>query len=1124
MKILFPKNLFAFLFLIFLAHIVVAQDNLVLAEEQIQQLAKDLKYAPVDVAAPIVTDQFTSKGITHIYFQQSIDQIGIYGANASVHIKDNQVVSSNLGFLRGIEKKNINDEFQVQALEAISRLAFQKNYPLSQTELIILEADDDIPQRPTLISPAGISNRAIPLKLVFFEKGVNDLQLAWSVFIDETEEGFYKNFIINAATGTIEQEVDLTISCDFGHPAHTHENHEHENHEPSTFQHNTPNETDEILLLESNEGLANSYNVFALPIENPNFGTRSIVTSPWLANTTASPDGWHQVDGITYTTTRGNNVDAYEDSDDTDSPTGGDAARVDGGATLDFNNQWDENGTPESYVDAAITNLFYWSNIMHDVWYNYGFEEVSGNFQEDNFMRGGQGNDLVRAEAQDGFGTCNANMSTSRDGIPARMQMFNCGNRDGSVDNGVIAHEYGHGISKRLVGGPSNSSCLNNQEQMGEGWSDFFALMMTIKDEDIATTKRTVGTWLFGQDATGAGLRPYPYTTNMTDNPMTYGYIDNVGISIPHGLGAVWATMLWDLNWAMIDRHGWDADLYNGNGGNNMTMALVIEGLKLQPCSPGFVDGRDAILAADRLLYGGGNQCLIWQVFARRGLGFSANQGSPSMVGDEAEAFDMPPSCIISLTKTTDKADARLGENISFELSATNNKGVVIENLILQDILPANLEFVSATNGGTANGQIVSWPSLDLSVGQTVTETIVAKVRENAVQAAPNFIDDLENGMDNWRSVTDNGDAFWNYQSAAASSGTYAFHCPGTQPASVTNLLSVNGFNLTDQSELIFQHLFDIEENSSSTLGWDAGVVEISLDNGATWDDLESKFTQNGYNRPIAYNFNGFSGNSNGWIESKVDLSSYAGQRALIRFQMRYDGSFFRPGWYIDDIQVTNLNTLVFNQVRISNADIAITASVNQPTNIIFDASLCTENIASDFNTNDITSDDYRVAGDLVSSGIVKPGSVVNFYAGNSIVLNPGFEAQLGSDFLATIEECRSITIANIEQSPQVNATQRSLTEDLNDLREREDYLSIRPNPFSSHTTVHFELATKSQVWIGLFDITGKLIREIQAASIMEAGAYQIVLQSDFLENGAYWISMQSEAGIITKKIFLIKD
>ena len=151
------------------------------------------------------------------------------------------------------------------------------------------------------------------------------------------------------------------------------------------------------------------------------------------------------------------------------------------------------------------------------------FDEPSGNFQEENYGRGGSGSDYVYAEAQDGSGTCNANMSTPSDGGNPRMQMYICDTRDGDFDNGVIVHEYGHGISTRLTGGPSTSSCLNNQEQMGEGWSDWFGTVMTIQAGDVATKSRPMGTWLFREGPTGGGIRPYPYTTDMSVNPMTYG-------------------------------------------------------------------------------------------------------------------------------------------------------------------------------------------------------------------------------------------------------------------------------------------------------------------------------------------------------------------------------------------------------------------------------------------------------------------------------------------------------------------------------------------------------------------------------------------------------------------------
>merc|ERR1711974_341051 len=101
------------------------------------------------------------------------------------------------------------------------------------------------------------------------------------------------------------------------------------------------------------------------------------------------------------------------------------------------------------------------------------------------------------------------------------------------------------------------------------------------------------------------------------------------------------------MTWALIDEYGYDADLYNGTGGNNIAMQLVIDGLKMQSCNPGFIDGRDAILAADMAVNGGANQCLIYTAFAQRGLGFSAEQGSNFSRTDQVEAFDMPPTNVL---------------------------------------------------------------------------------------------------------------------------------------------------------------------------------------------------------------------------------------------------------------------------------------------------------------------------------------------------------------------------------------------------------------------------------------------------------------------------------------------
>ena len=158
-----------------------------------------------------------------------------------------------------------------------------------------------------------------------------------------------------------------------------------------------------------------------------------------------------------------------------------------------------------------MTNLFYINNIIHDVQYQYGFDEAAGNFQVNNYGRGGAGNDSVRAEAQDGAGTNNANFGTPADGQRPRMQMFMwtspTPDRDGDLDASIVIHEYGHGISNRLIGGPANVNCLTNRQQAGEGFGDWWALAYTARPGDTGPQSRGIGTYALNQQTNGRGIR-----------------------------------------------------------------------------------------------------------------------------------------------------------------------------------------------------------------------------------------------------------------------------------------------------------------------------------------------------------------------------------------------------------------------------------------------------------------------------------------------------------------------------------------------------------------------------------------------------------------------------------------
>lgn len=597
-----------------------------------------------DIADWVITDNYTDQkgGINHIYFRQRFQGIEVTTANGSVHIMPTgDLLTSNNQFFKELSKKIVGSASPaITSKEAVESAAAQLNLPILNP-LTIVSEKGGVAQEIEF-SKGGISLENIPVKLVYQPISNDQIVLAWDLSIYEISAQNWWSIRVNAATGEIIDKINWVVSCNINSGYESSDaNHELINRQCEHKSISENNITDNCN--QQNNMMVGGYNVFPIPVESPNYGVRSLILNP--DNALASPYGWHDTDGANgpeYTITRGNNVYAYDDDNNDNLP----GFSPDGTATLTFDFPLNLNySSGDQSEPAVITNLFYWNNIMHDVAYQYGFDEPGGNFQQNNYGKGGIGADYVNAEAQDGGGTCNANMSTPPDGSKPRMQMYICGSRDGDIDNGVIAHEYTHGISIRLTGGPGNSNCLNNNEQMGEGWSDWYALMLTIEPGDAGTNVRPIGTWLFGQGPNGPGIRTYPYCTNMAVNPHTYNSIKTE--AIPHGVGSVWCAMLWEVTWGLINQYGFNPNVYSGNGGNNKALAIVTLAMKLQPCSPGFVDGRDAILAADQALYGGANKCLIWTAFAKRGLGYSATQGSSNSTQDGVQAFDLPPSCNI---------------------------------------------------------------------------------------------------------------------------------------------------------------------------------------------------------------------------------------------------------------------------------------------------------------------------------------------------------------------------------------------------------------------------------------------------------------------------------------------
>ena len=578
----------------------------------------------------IISSQHISSvsGINHIYFKQSLNNIPINNTTSSIHLLANgKMINDNNSFIKNTSRKYSGSSTPtISAIKAVELAANQLGYSVTKPFKIISENKNT----ESIISADEISMNEIPVKLMYYLNKDDRLVLVWNLLILEQNYNNWWLINIDANTGLIIDKKNNILNCTAKNqnklPLNKFKNHNTSSNIPNLNKKNTT-----VLDCE------NCYEVFKLPIESPYFGEQSIVYNP--ADLSASPMGWHSLNS---TKTKGNNIRAFIGNSDNYNYS------PNGGVLFDFTGyQFNQDFTEENrFEDASITNLFYWGNIIHDITYTYGFDENAGNFQLDNFDNEGLGNDSLRILGQFELNVCSAAMAVTSDGTSPFIHVNTCGDKDGGFDNLVLVHEYIHGVSTRLTGG-GLSYCLDNEEQMGEGWSDWYALMFTMTSANTGSNPRGIATYLLDEGPNGNGVRSYPYTTNLQLNPLTYNDISFA--SSVHKVGEIWASILWELTWLLIEEFGFDENIYNFTGdlnqdaGNIIALAIVTEGMKLQPCRPGFIDGRDAILMAYKNIYGQEHDCLLWEAFAKRGLGFYASQGSPEYLNDGIESFEVPP-------------------------------------------------------------------------------------------------------------------------------------------------------------------------------------------------------------------------------------------------------------------------------------------------------------------------------------------------------------------------------------------------------------------------------------------------------------------------------------------------
>ncbi|KXK37752.1 MAG: M36 family metallopeptidase [Saprospiraceae bacterium] len=1096
---------------------------------------KSADYADLMISSEVINAQ----GVSYLYLNQAYQGIPIRNAMAVIVLKDGKVVSDANNFVQNIESKIKTKSEKISASQAIINAADHlgvaiKGSPIMSRRNNTGKLEFELPE---------LASSAITAQLKYELVG-DQLVLVWNLQLDMKKNADYWDFNVDANTGQFVSKYNYTVYCNHQHGQYN----RHDDCGIATIRSNDDHAQPVGNLLMGSD--TPMYNVYELPVESPIHGQRTIVSDDQY--TVSSPFGWHDVNGQPgpeYTITRGNNVYAFQDKDNNDRPDG---IETDGGEELIFDFPVDLNKDPRVSEHAAVTNLFYMNNMMHDISNLLGFTEEFGNFQAKNYTGvDGQG-DHVLAQAFDGINLFeaggndninNANFSTPTDGFNGRMQMYLWTNRggtvaidapetlkgfineygegqfgapipnenepaisgsvalartsagttgctsltnkeemngkvalidrgtcdfshkvynaqqagaiaaiicnipginggngeeivgmaaglnaekvtipsifvkksdcdrirveinngkevvitfkkqdstgpeyfDGSLDNGVIAHEYGHGISTRLTGGRLQSGCLNNDEQMGEGWSDYFALILTQKEGDLGSTPRGIGTFVSGQGTDGGGIRRYPYSTDMNFNPQTYKDIRNT--SSPHAVGEVWADILWDMHWRFIDLYGFDPDWHNTKSGNFIAAFLVVEGLKLQPCEPNFITGRNAIMKADSIYFDGAHGRLLWETFARRGVGYYASAGKTR--NDNVEDFNVLPTLITKL-KITKTADGLVdpGNEITVHLKGVNHIPARQNDVIITDDMPDGLSYVagSADIEPVINGNQLIFNLGDMEYKDEFDITYKLK-SDKTIKSTRLEYEGFDNNYD-WDIENIKGSEDWFTSFDLYKSPEVSFTIFNSDTEGDASLFSIPYEIRGTFPVMRFWH------RHNTQTGVDGGLVEISVDGGPYQIVGKEKFIRNGYNYPLDYstladpNIWAFSGKTEGdwketlegsWIDSYVDLTEYIGHEVAFKFRFVCNEDT-KPaevinGWFIDDFEV--LDMIKYSTQACISADNGAGERA------------CTDVVETIVNTDQLTSSKdshinsyFKVgvtpnpAGDYVAVSVAAPSSV----------------------------------------------------------------------------------------------------------------------------------------------------
>jgi hypothetical protein len=679
--------------------------------------------------------------LSYVMLEQFINDVPVFrGEVKAGFTKSGEMIRVINNLAPGLDYGSLSTNFR-DPLDAVRAAAGYVNYELTRPDVTKNEAESN-----NLKITYGTGYNATTAEKMYFPTEPGVAIPAWRVLIWKPTSAYY--VIVDAETGTMLWRKNIG----------------NDQTQSATYQ----------VYVNSNAmiNVADSPAPLTPGLLDPALGTQGTLLSRTNMSLVGN-EGVYSFNNNGWITDGANITDgnAVEAGVDRVAPTGVDAPQT-GSPNRVFDSTWNPPpGSPPPGDDpltaqaqrGAVIQMFYVMNRYHDEMYLLGFNEAAKNFQATNYTAQGLGNDRVSAEGQDSSGTNNANFFTPADGARGIMQMYvwtgPTPDKDGTADADVIIHEVTHGTSNRLHGNGSGLGGMGGM--MGEGWGDFYGHAMLSEPTDPINGVYTTGgyaTHLLGGMTSNFyyGIRRWPKAViaftggparpgcavggvdqPCPHNPFTFKHINSncdttlgttttaVSSAFPrsaviatsgscnqvHNAGEIWSSTLWEVRALMIARLGAVA-------GNRKTLQLVLDGMKLAPLNPTFLQERDAIIAAAAASAASPEASAdvldVREGFRRRGMGFSASVQSTAAV---TEAFDFPNARLadtgFSVSDATGDADGfpEPGENILLNVPVINpNTGGTINNVS-----------ATVTGGGTANyGNIADGATVTQPISYTV--------------------------------------------------------------------------------------------------------------------------------------------------------------------------------------------------------------------------------------------------------------------------------------------------------------------------------------------------------------------------------------------------------------------